>query len=429
MSLLTGAWEGAGRGLAPLAPAWLARRAARGKEDPARLGERTGQASLPRPDGPLVWLHAVSVGETTAVLPLAARLAGERPVLLTTGTVTSAGLVAARAPAGVLHQYAPLDAPPFLARFLDHWRPVAALFAESEIWPAAIAAAARRAIPFAVVNARLSERSFRGWRRAGPLARPLFGALRLVAAQSRDDAARWRALGAPSVHETGNLKGDVAPLPADGDALARLADAVAGRPVLLAASTHPGEEALVLAARERLARERPELLLVLVPRHPERGPEVAALAAGAGAVAVRSRAELPGPKTAVYVADTLGELGLFYRLAPVVVLGGSFAPVGGHNPYEPARLDCAILTGPAVHNFRDVFAALFAAGGAASVADAAALAAAASRLLDDPHAAAAMAAHARSVAEASAGALERTLAALAPVLSPAPGRACDAPPP
>lgn len=425
MSILQAGWRAAGTALSPLAPWHLGRRAGRGKEDPARLAEKMGAGTLPRPAGRLVWLHAASVGETLTVLPLAPRLAalaadadGPATVLLTTGTPTSATLVAERAPAGVIHRYAPLDTPPFVERFLAHWRPDALVLADSEIWPTTLAALARRRIPVAVVNARMSARSFRGWRRLGRLARPVFAALDRVAAQSAGDAERFAALGAPWVMAAGNLKADAPPLPADADALAALESALAGRPVWLAASTHPGEEALAADVHLALAGARQGLLTIVVPRHPDRGPAIAAEIAGRAGVrvALRSRGEGPDAGVGVLVADTLGELGLFYRLAPVVVLGGSFVPVGGHNPFEPARLGAAIVTGPETETFRDAFRAL-AERKAVCVVAADALAATVDRLLDRLDERAAMAEAARAFAAESEGATDRVAAILAPLLA------------
>ncbi len=357
---------------APAARLWLARRAARGREDPARLAERRGVASVPRPDGPLVWLHGASVGEALAALTLAQALARARPglaFLLTSGTRTSAQVLAPLLPPGVAHQFAPLDVAPWVARFLAHWRPDLAVRVDSELWPETLCAT--RA-PLALVNARLSERSLRGWGRAPGMARALLRRFALIAAQDGANAARLAALGAdPAALSVGGaLKAAAAPPAADPGALARLRAALAGRPVWLAASTHEGEEALALAAHR--AAGLPGLLTIVAPRHPERGAAVAALA-GELAVARRALGEDPAG-AAVYVADTLGEMGLWYRLAPFAFVGGSVAPMGGHNPYEPAALGVALAHGPHVAAFADAYAALD--GVARPVADAPGLAAA-----------------------------------------------------
>ncbi|MBL6454920.1 3-deoxy-D-manno-octulosonic acid transferase [Belnapia sp. T6] len=389
---------------APLLPAYLRRRLARGKELAGRLEERRGFGAA-RPPGPLVWLHAASVGETLSLLPVVETLAPRVQILLTTGTVTSAALLERRLPpalrARVRHRFAPLDVPSWVKRFLDGWRPDVAAFVESELWPNMILAARARSLPLVLLNARLSPRSAQRWRLAPRLGRELMGAFALVLAQSEGDAARLAALGAPEVRVPGNLKEAVPPLPADPAALAALRAAIGGRPVLLGASTHPGEEAILLEAHRLLAGAHPGLLTILAPRHPDRGAEVAALAESLG-LAARRRGEgaLPEAETAVYVADTLGEMGLFYRLARVALVGGSLVPHGGHNPLEPARLGCPILLGPHTANFADLAARLLAAGGAGLVEppEAAALAAAADGVLSHRD-------HGRRLAEAAAAAL------------------------
>jgi 3-deoxy-D-manno-octulosonic-acid transferase len=358
----------------------LARRVARGKEWADRLGERRGIDPTPRPSGRLLWLHAASVGETVAVLPLLsalARLAPDLTVLMTTGTVTSAELLGTRLPelglAGrVAHRFVPLDVPAWGARFLDHWRPDAAAFVESEVWPNLLAGCAARRIPTMLLNAGLSDRSFARWRWAGRLARTLFGQFDRVLARDAEGAARLRALGARDVVEAGNLKYAAAPLPVPRIELDRLRRKLAGRPVWLAASTHPGEEAMALAVHAKLAARFPGLLTIIAPRHPARGAEVAAMS-GDLPVARRAAGEDPPDRAGLYVADTIGELGLLYALAGLCFVGGSLVRLGGHNPLEPARLGCAVAVGPFTSNCRDAVAVLRGAGALAGVADAAGL--------------------------------------------------------
>ncbi|MCX7380338.1 MAG: 3-deoxy-D-manno-octulosonic acid transferase [Alphaproteobacteria bacterium] len=394
----------------------LARRAARGKEIAARLPERRGVDATPRPAGRLLWLHAASVGETVSMLPVLAALPGDVAVLMTTGTVTSAALLDRRLPelgldGRVIHRFVPLDVPRWVARFLDHWRPDAGALVESEIWPNLITACATRGIPLALVNARLSPRSAAKWARLPGLARTLLGGFDRVFAQSDADAARLHALGAPASSLTGNLKYAAPPLPADPVELARLGGLLAGRPVWLAASTHPGEDATVRAVHERLAPRYPGLLTIIVPRHPERGPEVAAAMAGL-AVTRRAAGEDPPSGSGVYVADTLGELGLFYRLAPIAFVGRSLGAAGGQNPLEPARLGAAVAVGPAVHNFADIVPALVAAGAVTQVKDIDALGDFVAGMLDDPAARAAMGTAGRAASAALADLPERVAAAL-----------------
>jgi 3-deoxy-D-manno-octulosonic-acid transferase len=423
-------WRWAAMALAPLLPLHLRRRAARGKEVPDRIPERYGHRAA-RPAGRLLWLHAASVGETVSILPMLPPLLARDPalaVLVTTGTVTSATLFAQRLPAAlaprVLHRFVPLDVPRWVARFLDGWRPDAAVFVESELWPNLIAGAAARGVPLALVNGRMSRRSARWWGRAPGFAREVLAAFRLVLAQSEADAARLRALGAGATC-WGNLKYAAPPLPADGAELARLAALVGDRPVWLAASTHPGEEGAVLAAHRRLAAAHPGLLTVIVPRHPDRGADVAALA-GDLPVARRSEGADPAAGVAVYVADTLGELGLFYRLARLAFVGGSLVPHGGQNPLEPARLGCPVLAGPHTWNFAEIVAQLEAAGGLARVAPgadpAAALAEVVSAMLTSPDRGRAQAEAALGVAADEAGLPDRIAEALLALLPAQPAR-------
>jgi 3-deoxy-D-manno-octulosonic-acid transferase len=428
MSPAAWAWAGAAAAAAPLLRPYLRWRAGRGKEVAARLRERRGEGA-DRPPGRLLWLHAASVGETLSLLPLLEALAARAPdlsVLVTTGTVTAAELLARRLPpalaARVRHRFAPLDVPRWVDRFLSGWRPDAGALVESELWPNLVRAARRRGVPLALVNARLSERSARRWRRWAPgLARELVSAFSPVLAQTPADAVRLGALGAPLALCLGNLKDAAEPLPADPAELEELRRAVAGRPVFLAASTHPGEEAIALEAHRRLAADGfPDLLTVLAPRHPHRGPAVAAEAGGL-AVVRRAAGEAPGPGTAVYVADTLGELGLFYRLAGVCLVGGSLVPHGGQNPLEPARLGCPVLLGPHTGNFAEPVARLLAAGGALRVEGddpAGALASLVVAMLSRPDRARRMAAAAAAAAAAAGDLPGRVADALLRALPP-----------
>jgi len=403
LSLAGSAGHLIGAGLAPVLPLWLRLRARRGKEVPERLPERRGLHAA-RPPGPLLWLHAASVGESLSLIPLMQALVERRPalrLLVTTGTVTSATLLLQRLPPAlaerVIHRFVPLDVPRWAEAFLDGWRPDAAVFVESELWPNITAALARRGVPAALVNARISPRSARMWRWAPGLARELLGRFRLVVAQSEDDAARLRALGAEGAAFWGQLKAAAEPLPADPAELERLRAAIGGRPVFLAASTHAGEEEAALAAHRAARATLPALLTIIVPRHPQRGAEVAAMAAPLP-LARRSLGEAPDASREIYLADTLGELGLFFRLAGVALLGATLVPKGGHNPLEPARLGCPILLGPHTDHVRETAEALVAAGGALRVADAAALAEAVTLVLTNPDRARAMAHAAETVA-------------------------------
>ncbi len=389
---------------------WLRRRLGRGKEDPARWRERLGEPGQRRPPGALAWLHAVSVGEAVSALTLAAALRAARPdvaLLLTTGTVTSAALVAQRAPQGLLHQFVPVDLPGAVGRFLDHWRPDLALWFESELWPLLLTRTRRRC-PLILVNGRMSPRSFTAWQRARWLARYLLGGFAERFAQSGPDAERLAAVAGGPVHAAGNLKRAAPPVACDADLLAALQPTMADRPVWLAASTHPGEEAIAVQIHAALAPRYPDLLTLIVPRHPERG---AALAAEFGLP--RRSAGAPVPPAGLYLADTLGELGLWYRLAPVVFVGGSLTPRGGQNPLEAARLGAAVIAGPDMTNQADAAEALDAAGALVRVADADGLLRAVEELLSDPVRRRRLAAAARAAAAADDGVVDALLAAVA----------------
>ena len=402
----------------PLIRVYLAQRKARGKEDIARFGERLGRPGRPRPEGPLIWLHAASVGESLSMLPLIRGiLDGERTVLVTTGTVTSARMMAERLPEGALHQYVPVDRLAYVRRFLDHWRPGLVLWAESEFWPNMLSEAASRRIPMVLVNGRVSPRSFAGWRRARGAIATLLGGFSLCLGQAVGDAERLAILGATRTKCVGNLKFAGPPLPADADELARLGSAFGDRPRWLAASTHAGEEETIGRVHRRLREGRPGLLTLIAPRHPDRGPEIAtALRAEGLSVAVRSEGQSVAPETDVYLVDTLGELGLFFRLVDVVFMGKSLVPLGGQNPLEPARLECAVLFGPHMANFQEIAQRMKEAGGAVEVAGEETLSAAVERLLGDTAECRRQAAAAGSFAAAEAGVLEAVMGELVPFL-------------
>jgi 3-deoxy-D-manno-octulosonic-acid transferase len=402
----------------PLAGAYVKHRLKRGKEDEARVGERKGLSEVVRPAGPLVWIHGASIGEVLAVAGLVERLrALNISILLTSGTVTSAAMVARRLPPEIIHQFIPLDSPRFVARFLDHWQPSFALFVESDLWPNLILAGAERRIPMIVVNGRMSQRSFQRWRMAPGTMRALLAQFEMCLAQSQGDADRFSALGSPHVFNIGNLKFDVPAPPADPERFEQLKPAVQGRHVVVASSTHPGEEEIVLDMHRRLAVYFPALLTIIVPRHPERGPQIAQLtSASSFRFALRSKDQLPSAATEIYVADTLGELGLFYRLSPVVFVGGSLVNHGGQNPIEPIKLGAAVVHGPHVGNFADIYRALDQAGGARLANDGEALVKQIGGWLDNGEARQRASVAGRVVVDRLGGALDRTMAALEPYL-------------
>jgi 3-deoxy-D-manno-octulosonic-acid transferase len=415
LNLLGATWAVTATAAAPGLRLALHVRQMRGKEERGRLAERRGIDPTPRPPGRLVWLHAASVGETMSILPILAPLAEAAPtIMLTTGTVTSAKLLAQRLDPAltgrVLHRFVPLDVPRWAARFLDHWKPDVAAFVESELWPNLLGALRTRGIPTMLINARLSDRSLARWRRVPGLARHVLAGFARVQPRSATDAERLRSLGCCHVGEPGDLKFAAPPLPVDEAELRRLRGLLAGRPIWLAASTHPGEEPLVLGVHRVLARRHPGLLTIVAPRHPERG-------AGIPAAGYRSRGEGP-PAEGVWVADTLGELGLLYRLAPVAFIGRSLLPRGGgQNPLEAARLGCAIAVGPHTGNFADHVGMLGAVGGLTVVQDADALCRWVDALLSDPARQRSMAEAARAVVERHGDLARRTATALLELLA------------
>jgi len=404
--------------LAPFAGLWLKSRARKGKEDASRLEERFGRYAQARPTGAVIWFHAASVGESGVALSQIEAMAARAPslsFLISTGTRTSAELVARRATPRVTHVYAPLDSACAVRRFLNHWRPDLGVFVESELWPNLILAAEARRMPLALVNARMSPKSLARWRRWRAAGARLLKAFAFVAAADARTAEALSDVRSAAVPMLGNLK-LAAPAPRiDAAARATLSEQIGARPVWLAASTHEGEDEIALAAHATLRAKEPSALLIIAPRHPERGEAIAALAGGAPR---RSRFE-PIGNANVYVADTLGELGLFYALAPVSLVAGSLLPhLKGHNPIEPAKLNSAILTGPHVESFQDVFGALSAAGGAKLTPDADSIASAVLTLWRDEAARTRQLDAARAATAQGAGALETTVERLLQLAPP-----------
>jgi 3-deoxy-D-manno-octulosonic-acid transferase len=398
----------------------LRTRAGRGKEDPARRFERYGIAGAARPAGDLLWLHAASVGETNAVLPLIERLLDARHdlhILLTTGTVTSAGIAAQRLPPRALHQYLPLDSGPYVRRFLDHWRPTVAVLTEQEIWPNLIIEAHARGIRLALINARMSARSLLRWQGKPEVARALFGKLDAVLAQNDQLGRALAALGAVNVSAVGNIKIDAPLLPVDAAATATLAQALGDRPRFLAASTHPGEEMIIAAAHTIVRRTLPDVCTIIVPRHPHRGPEIAAeLAALGHTVAMRSRGEVPGPAVDIYLADTIGELGTLYSVTRIAFVGGSLIDKGGQNAIEAVRHDASVLVGPWRSSFIDIYDPLLAAGGAIEVRSAEDIARQVLAWHEAPASRDAAAVTAKAVLDRLSGGLDRTTEAIISLL-------------
>ena len=339
----------------------LRQRLAQGKEDPKRVSERYGLSTIARPEGPLIWFHAASVGESQAILDPVRQLLEKRPeltVLVTTTTRSSATLLSDQLPNRAIHQYSPVDTPSATRAFLHHWQPDCAIWTESELWPRLLKETKALDVPMFLVNARVSPKTAKRWQRfSGPVGE-LLSYFRGILAQDGKTASLIGDLGYPAgkLSVTGSTKQTATALPYDPNILKNLKESTAGRPIWLAASTHKGEEEHVVAAHQQLMSLQGNALLLLAPRHPERGDEIERQLNDAGFVCSRrSRTDAITPQTTVYLADTLGELGLWYRLAPVAFIGGSLVPVGGHNPYEPLAVGCATITGPHTYNFQDIY--------------------------------------------------------------------------
>lgn len=413
-------YRAVGYGFRGLAPLFLGLRGLKGKELSSRRKERYGTPSLARPNGPLVWIHAASVGETNSVIPLIEQIVeiGAR-VLFTSGTVTSAAIAEKRLPKGAFHQFFPLDIVPYVCRFLDHWRPDMALFVESEMWPVTMSELNQRDIPLIVVNGRMSERSYARWSKVPSAVHQMFGNMPLCLAQTNEDAERYRALGVSNVEVTGNLKFDVPPLGANDNELAAMRRQIGDRPVWIAASTHPGEERLFAEAHRRMALRNPGLLTIIAPRHPERGEDLEKeIRSIVSHVQCRTKDATIRPDTEIYLSDTVGELGLIYRLSRIAFVGGSLVEHGGQNPIEPARLGCAILHGPNVTNFHDIYAALDQSRGAECICSEHELMSSLGRLFASPAEIHRRSELSREALRPFAGALDSTMMCLMPFLNP-----------
>jgi 3-deoxy-D-manno-octulosonic-acid transferase len=404
----------------PVMGAYVAWRSSRGKEDHARRRERYGRASRPRPEGPLIWVHAASVGETVAVVPLVESILDYGiHIVLTTGTVTSAQVADERLGGRIIHQYVPLDLRPAVSRFLDHWQPDLAIIAESEIWPMTILELGRRRVPQVLVNGRLSDRSFKNWKKRPFIAEALFENLAHVVAQSEVDGQRFAALGARPVTVSGNLKVDTAPPPVDEKILNALERQIGRRPTWAAISTHDGEEKVAAEVHTMLHKRHPGLLTIIVPRHPDRATALAEEFTALGlSVARRSAGDKVTADTDILLGDTIGEMGLYLRLTEIAFVGRSLTSEGGQNPLEPAMLETAVLAGRNVQNFRETYQRLIDRGGAKLVRDRDMLAGAVNFLLLNEAARHDMMAAGMVTVDEMRGALAKTLRALEPYIQP-----------
>ena len=347
-----------------------------GKEDPERLEERLGISLAERPTGNLIWFHAASVGESLSLVELIKRISSSQPdynFLITTGTITSAKLILSRLPSNAVHQYIPVDTPKAVEKFLDRWRPSLAIWTESEFWPNLISFTSARDIPMILINARISEKSYRRWRFFKKSLKNLIEKFNYSLIQDEKTVKYFSKIGISSnnFELTGTLKEGSAALPHSEIEQVEISKQILNRPVWLAASTHEGEEKLIAAAHRHASKASQGLLLIIVPRHPERGLEIASILTKENfKICLRSKKDKISSDTQIYIADTLGELGLWYRIAPVSFVGGSFVPIGGHNPFEPAALGSAILHGPYVENFKEIYNRLNVAGAAVKIEEA-----------------------------------------------------------
>ena len=403
----------------PFAPLILKRRLARGKEIKERLNERYGLSQTARPTGKLFWFHAASVGETIAIRPLIENLINNHQgltILLTTGTTTSAKLAAKILPERCIHQFIPLDNKHFIRSFLNHWQPDLAAFVESEIWPNLVLEIKAQEIPLILLNGRMSKRSFKRWFKTPKMARPLIGSFDKILAQSPTDAAHFIALGNENVRNTGNLKADAPPLSVDEEKQQKLRTAIAGRPLLLAASTHKGEETIIKEAHKLISQKHPNLLTIIAPRHPERAQTILeSLQEDGLKIEIRNHSSKdrnepknPSPDCNIYIANSIGELGLFYSLAAVTFIGGSLVPHGGQNPIEAINFGTAVLSGPHVRNFAPFYHELFIRGGAKRIDTAEELANISIDLLSNPSQHKEMQTNAEASLTFLKGALEKT---------------------
>ncbi|MDV7338025.1 3-deoxy-D-manno-octulosonic acid transferase [Terasakiella sp. A23] len=398
---------------APIISRYLKKRLEKGKEHPTRFSERLGIAGLPRPAGKLIWLHGASVGEAISLLTLINKLKTDYPhfnILVTTGTVTSAELLANRLPEGVIHQFVPVDRLPYVRKFLDHWKPDIAFWAESELWPNLLHESHKRGIHLALINARMSEKSLKSWMRFKGFIAGLLNTFDICLAQTEKDGGHYRQLGAKNVQCVGNLKYASPALPYDTAELDRLTSLLKDRALWLAASTHPGEETLLARVHNAVKKTKPNLLTIIAPRHPHRGDDIRAELEDLGlSIAQRSNGDQPCEQTDIYLCDTMGEMGLLYRLSDLVFMGKSMEPLGGQNPLEPARLDCAVLCGPYMTNFTEIMDRFQKNDAITVVADEVELAKKITHLLNNQTQTTELAKKAKDVALAEAAVLDRIM--------------------
>jgi len=390
-----------------------------GKESREHLPERMGNPTRTRPPGKLIWIHAASVGESLSMLPLLEVLLRNYDchALVTTGTMTSAQLLSRRLPPRAFHQFVPLDHPIWVRRFMNYWKPDFAVFVEGELWPNLLMALRSRRVPAVLVNASLSNQSARRWRFAKSLLKRILNSFELVLAATKEDEVRFQRLGITHTESVGHLKFAAAPLAVGENELAVLRAAIGARPVWLAASTHKGEEEVAASVHQQLAPRLPGLLTIIAPRHPSRVNEVTnTLAAYDLSYCLRSSGRLLTADDDVFIADSLGEMGLFFRLSPVTFLGGSLVPIGGHNIVEPMQLGSALIVGPHMQSLRDITLKLVAKSALLQINNADELVLAVQKLLTDSLARAQQVSAAEIALHAESQTLENILTAIRPAL-------------
>jgi len=410
---------------APLISHYLQKRLSRGKEHPTRFPERMGQANIKRPNGALIWLHGASVGEAVSLLPLINQIQETYPkfsILITTGTVTSAALMEKRLPDDVIHQFIPIDRLPYVNKFLNHWKPDFAIWVESELWPNLVCETHKMGVPMALINARMSAKSLKTWSRLSGMITTLLASFDLILAQTENDGARYQKLGGKDVRCLGNLKYASPALPADACDLKDLQYTIDEHTLWLAASTHPGEEAYFGRIHQQLKKQFPKLLTLIAPRHPERGTQIVEELHALGLhVSRRSLGDLPNSDTDIYLCDTLGDMGLLYRLAPITFMGKSLEPLGGQNPLEPARLNSAIVCGPYMTNFAEIMSRFEAEDAIKIVSNEQEVIATLTELLTHPDERDALCERAFKVAQAEEAVLSRMMDALKPLFEKCKG--------
>jgi 3-deoxy-D-manno-octulosonic-acid transferase len=408
--------------LGPAIDGYLLYRKRKGKEDSERFDERIGKASIARPEGKLVWVHAASIGEAISVIPLIKRIQAENEYLnflFTTGTVTSSKILQNKLPKNIIHQYVPVDRYHAVRRFLDHWRPNLAIWVESELWPNLVTETREDGCPIVLVNGRMSSDSYEKWKKYNNFVQNILSQFSLCAVQTEDDATKFKEHGAKNVIVAGNLKYEAPALPADPGETGKLINMIGDRQIWLAASTNKGEEEYISFVHEKISEKHDKLLTIIAPRHPERSAEISsALSAKGLNVALRSKGDEITSETNVYLADTVGEMGIFYRLCGIVFMGGSLIERGGQNPLEAARLECAILSGMNTQNFQEIYSELEKNSAVMTVKDAADLGTKIDLLLSDHDRQEALANAALKFIESKAGIIDRYMELLLPYLKP-----------